>query len=241
MPVACARALCLPRRGHGLDECEDAAAADPARGRFAIADGAAESFQGGLWARLLVEAFVGGEEPSIDWPAWLPGVQARWREQAGAAAGAPWYVEVRQRQGAFATFLGLALDGPAWRAQAVGDACLFQVRAGHLLCAFPLAHSGEFGSTPWLVGARTSPSEVPDKHGLRRQGECRPGDRLWLMTDAVAHWFLAEAEAGGTPWRALEDRLRAPDPDADFAAWVDRLRDTGRLRDDDVTVLAVYL
>jgi hypothetical protein len=34
------RAFCLPRRGHTAEECQDACAGDPERGRFAVADGA---------------------------------------------------------------------------------------------------------------------------------------------------------------------------------------------------------
>ena len=37
------RALSLPKQGHATDEYEDAWAADPAAGRFAVADGASES------------------------------------------------------------------------------------------------------------------------------------------------------------------------------------------------------
>src|SRR5947209_17840999 len=133
----------LPRLGHRPDECQDASAADPVRGRFAVADGATESVYAGEWARLLVDAFVGGEAAPF-WPTWLPPVQARWEEAIRPAAGAPprpWYMEeALSRGGAFATFLGLALepnaDGPAlwkWEAHAVGDSCLFLVRRGELL------------------------------------------------------------------------------------------------------------
>ena len=39
----------LPRLGYALEECQDASAADPRHGRFAIADGAAESPYSALW------------------------------------------------------------------------------------------------------------------------------------------------------------------------------------------------
>src|SRR5437660_1616800 len=113
--------LSQPRRGHRAEECEDAwaasLAAEGGRGRFAVADGAAESFQGGLWARLLAEAFVGGGDRHPDWVGWLPPLQARWAEEATldarpgggpnghAPPALPWYLESRlHQQGAFATF-----------------------------------------------------------------------------------------------------------------------------------------
>ena len=228
----------LPRRGHAADECDDACACAVERGRFAVADGAAESAQSGLWARLLVEAFVGAEALPA-WPGWIAGVQARWAELAGPPpeAPVPWYLEDRQRQGAFATFLGLAIDGPGWLALAVGDSCLFHVRDGRLLAAFPLERAEQFDNAPWLVGSRTDPDKVPLERGAVLGGEAWPGDRLWLMTDALARWFLAEHEAGARPWGELE----ALADEKAFAARVEAWRDSRRLRNDDTTLVGVLL
>src|SRR3954467_337457 len=94
------RCFSEPRRGHGAGECQDACATDRERGRFAIADGAAESAHAGLWARLLVEGFVhGSDEPAqrpapaaatsagsalcggpLGWPAWLAPLQQQWAD-----------------------------------------------------------------------------------------------------------------------------------------------------------------
>ena len=51
------RAFRLPRQGYRLEECQDASAGDAERGRFALADGAAESPYSALWAHLLVETW----------------------------------------------------------------------------------------------------------------------------------------------------------------------------------------
>ena len=164
--VLSCRQFRLPRHGYRLEECQDASAADPDRGRFAVADGATESVYAAEWAQLLVEAFVRGdaaEEPA--WPTWLPPLQARWEEVIRPPVDAPprpWYLEeALAHGGAFATFLGLVLepsaDGAApwhWQAYAVGDSCLFQVRGDVLLRAFPVERAAEFGSTPCLVGSR---------------------------------------------------------------------------------------
>src|SRR5262245_1264051 len=228
----------LPRRGHAAEECDDALACAAERGRFAVADGAAESAQSGLWARLLVETFAHGESLPA-WPGWIAAAQARWAEEAspGPDAPVPWYLEDRHRQGAFATFLGLALDETSWLAVAVGDSCLFHVREGRLSAAFPLERSSQFDNTPWLVGSRTDPQGVPLERGAVQGGEARPGDRLWLMTDALARWFLLEFEAGNRPWEGLE---RLGDAGT-FAAWVEGQREARRLRNDDTTLVGVLL
>jgi len=156
----------------------------------------------------------------------------------------PWYLEPGLTQGAFATFLGLVIEETSWQAVAVGDSCLFQVRQGELVHTFPIAHAADFSNAPWLVGSRTSPGEVPHKKGLQQEGDWQPGDRFWLMTDALAQWFLVQVEADGKPWLALEPLLHiASDEEAQYAFdfWIEGLRAARRLRNDDVTLLAVSL
>jgi hypothetical protein len=97
----------------------------------------------------------------------------------------------------------------------------------------------DFSNAPWLVGSRTSPGEVPHKNGLQQMGECRPGDRLWLMTDALAQWFLTQAESGGKPWQALAHASDDAPSEQTFAAWIEQLRSARQLRNDDVALLAV--
>jgi hypothetical protein len=242
--------FCLPRRGHASAECQDAVAGDPARGRFAVADGASESAYAGEWARLLVEAFVAGSDAIPVWPTWLPPLQARWAEAVRAAPDAPplpWYLEEPLSRGAFATFLGLVVEPTPyeatpwfWQAQAVGDSCLFQLRQGQLLVSFPVHHSGEFGATPRLVGSRPGA-------GPRRQrsqalfGTAEHDDQLWLMTDALAQWFLRAHEESQQPANVLLPLLLEAEPEAAFTAWVTEQRNARTLRDDDVTLMIVCL
>jgi hypothetical protein len=251
-----ARSFRLPRQGYALEECQDAAAGDPERGRFAIADGAAESPYSALWARLLVEEFVQQNERLPRWANWLPSLQQRWADQVSRPVdprlwsaesvdpGVPWYLEPGLLQGAFATFLGLVIEETSWVALAVGDSCLFQVRGSQLQCAFPIGRAADFSNAPWLIGSRTSPDEVPHKKGVFGQGDCQPRDHFWLMTDALAQWFLARVEGGGKPWLALEPLLNSlgeEEAQQAFASWIEELRAARQLRNDDVALLAVIL
>jgi hypothetical protein len=117
-----------------------------------------------------------------------------------------------------------------WRATAVGDSCLFQLRRGRLMAAFPLSCSSAFGSSPYLIGSMPSANRELKEHIHSACGRWLPGDRFLLMTDAVARCFLC----------AREERhsLRLPDA-AKFPDWVESLRRQGRMRNDDVTVLVV--
>jgi hypothetical protein len=235
-PPLCWQGLRLPKRGHALDEYEDACAGNAAAGRFAVADGATESSFAAEWARLLVERFVA--EPTGGWSDWLPTLRQRWAAEVGGR-DLPWYAEAKFEQGAFATFLGVAMEvrqaQGRWRAVAVGDSCLFHIRQDRLLRAFPLTRSADFGSHPDLV--RSRPPDRPSRRPKRRRarGTWEPHDRLLLMTDALAQWFLKQAEQGEQPWRSVEESKT----DVDFGAWVEDLRDRGELRNDDVTLLTI--
>jgi hypothetical protein len=128
-----------------------------------------------------------------------------------------------------------------WQAVAVGDTCLMHTRGRSLLRAFPLQCSLHFGNHPHLVGSRMPVEEVRQRQVLWADGLGRPGDRLWAMTDALAQYCLAVEENGANPWSELEVLLAQPDADQKFLAWIERLRDSRRLNNDDVTLLMIEL
>jgi hypothetical protein len=236
------QAFHLPKGGYSREEYEDAFAADPRAGRFAVADGAAESSFAGLWARLLVDGFVRPEPETEPAGPWLDGLRRGWAAAVDQGP-LPWYAEIKRAEGAFAAFLGLeigrAAEGGDWRAWAVGDSCLFQVRARALRASFPLTRGDEFSNQPCLLGSRTgSRLATPPRRG---RGRWQTGDRFLLMTDALAQWFLRQATAERKPWEEV-GRLRDEGVgEARFRAWVEGLRDGGGLRNDDVTLLVIDL
>jgi len=174
------RSFLVPKDGHALAECEDAVGGDRKAGRFAIADGAAESYASGDWARRLVEAFT--EIGPAD--NWLSGPRKNWRREAAGSASS-WYAEEKFVGGAHATFLGVTIelaDGdPTWSAIAAGDACLFLMSRGVFLSSFPMQHSSEFSGSPSFVMSNQTDPAWKEQHGLL----C-PGDVLLLATDALA-------------------------------------------------------
>ena len=150
--------LCLPKRGNTEDEYEDAWAVDPARGRFAVADGASETSFAGRWAQLLTEAFLAADDPRAV-VEWLAAPRRLWAAEV-MGLELPWYAEMKREQGAFATFLGVQVRLPApkrpgkWRAVAVGDSCVIRVRKSGQIGSFPIGKSADFGNQPRLIGSR---------------------------------------------------------------------------------------
>ena len=250
MALEC-RTYCCSKGAAGSYRCEDALAADPDAGRFAVADGATGSAFADSWAKLLVERFAASDDPDLaPWaPSWIGAVRESWREdvqwQLAVDFGdsePPWYVEDAQRQGALATFLGLVIkaneDRYRWRATAVGDTCLFHTRDGELLRSFPIEDTKDFNNYPALLGS-CADSGAAD--GPSIEGTAQPNDRLWLATDALAEWCLGEKEAGRGPWQSLEWLLQPAGTDERFASWIERLRSERRLKNDDVTLVIVTL
>ncbi len=236
----------LPRRGSTPNEYEDAFAVNEASGRYAVADGASEGCFTGLWARLLVEDFVANVECDATlWATLLPAVQKRWDTDV-RSRNLDWDTDQWVEHGASAAFLGVALIASSqgtcqWRAVAVGDTCLFHTRDSALLRAFPLDRSDQFNNCPQLAGSRMPADAVDKRKRLWTDGCGQPGDRLWAMTDALAKWCLVEREADSDPWHELELLLDSPQTDDPFTAWIHGLRNSGRLINDDVTLLAIRL
>lgn len=241
----------LPKAGNRDDEYEDAAWPErslttaQAAVRCAVADGATESAFAGLWARQLARAYGSGAFDDDGWQRALACEQAAW-QAAVAAKLLPWYAEEKARSGAFAALLGLTFSEETcresecirlWQALAVGDCALFQVRGNALLISFPADTSGFFTSRPLLIGSRPVSNATLSEHVRCASGDLQPGDRLYLVSDAIGQWWMQTVERGAAPWNevdgALTRRRRG------FGSWVDSLRHDGQMRNDDVTVLRV--
>lgn len=229
-----ATAWWAPKSGHAATEYEDAYAVHPDPLRIAVADGASETSFARQWAELLVEGFV-HEPPSLaELSDWVAPLRATWGE-ANRNKATAWYAEAKARDGAYSSLLGLTVEGDRWRALAVGDSCLFVIRAGKMERAFPLTRAAQFGNSPVLVSSVARGNGHVADAACTEEGELREGDRILLMTDALAQWFLVEAEMGRRPWGALA-KVTSPEQ---FNGLLDVLRGGRALRNDDVTLVSV--
>lgn len=244
----------LPRDGSPVEDYEDAyfptctGPRTTPRLRLAVADGATESMLSGQWARTLVRTWCRSRRRGIAdvvasaMSGWDATVVAYRQGREDEQRPIEWFEQPGLERGAHATLLGVELSRPPggegrWSAVSLGDSCLFQVRDDRLVAAFPLTDVAAFGNAPNLVPTSCGHLGRVVAHLERAQGTWRPGDTLYLATDALAAWFLAGAADLGAPWRAL-DRI-ACDDHAAFAAWAAGHRAGGRLRNDDLTLVRV--
>lgn len=210
--------------------------------RFAVADGATDSSFSGIWARLLAKAFVEGPYEPEQIEQLLADTRPRWEQQVGQRQ-LPWYAEQKAQAGAFSSLLGLMIretdaGRSEWQAIAVGDSCLVQVRNEKAIVKFPIEHSSRFDSMPFLLATTSSLNSKVRENLAVARGDIQPDDAMYLMTDALACWFMATDERGRTPWLALRD-LNTGDQRESFVEMIDRLRTQRELRNDDCTLTRI--
>ena len=232
--LASATAWWAPKAGNAAQEYEDAYAVEEAALRFAVADGASETSFARQWAELLVDRFVHEPPAPEALREWVAPMQAAW-SGANQPKATAWYAETKAREGAFSSLLGVAIDRDRWRAMAIGDSCLFVVRSGKIATAFPLERAEQFSNRPLLLSSVARANQGVWEEVRLEEGELQGKDQLLLMTDALAQWFLVEAEMGRRPWAAL---ARAANQES-FSAFVDMLRASGALRNDDTTLVRI--
>ena len=236
-------ALQKPKPGSRAEQCEDAFAYSSSSSAVAVCDGAGTAFESRRWARLLADGFVAN--PPLGWAddnllSWVDSLAAQWSQSI------PWkelnlFQEQKAQSGSAATLIGLKLAAPSrqattgtWECLAVGDSCLFQVSDGHLVKALPLTRSADFDVHPPLLSTQRNVNVRSIGQLVADDGTWQTGDRFFLLTDAIAQWFLRECERGEAPWDFLGSLGDEP-----FITFVRDAQAQGLMRSDDVTVFMI--
>lgn len=257
----------VPKRGSSLDECEDASWVGPGgsvtgeidadRLRIVVADGASESLLAGRWARRLTSTFGTGKSSTrarssfiatynVAVDAWAKEMAEYEAEREERGSPIQWFEEPGLAKGAHSTVVVVEIvEGKqgtlsTWKAAAIGDSCLFQVRNEELIASFPLQQEEEFSFNPSLLSSRGGDADIIKRHVCLTNGTWDHEDSFYIVTDALAAWFLQIAHQGGRPWEPLRD-MNTLDFDLDFESWVNSQRDAGDMHDDDTTLVRVDL
>lgn len=226
----------------------------------AVSDGASESMLAKDWARLLVtrfayEAFTESAilDPDSDrYTTALASLKNEWVElhladylRAREASFRPikWYEQPKLDAGASATLLAFRLElgtchsACRWRAVAVGDSCLFQVRGKEVIKSFPIDEVTEFGRAPGLLRSRGL--ELMHSQPRFASGSYAVGDEFFFMTDAIAKWFMGastsrSADDFGREVGNLSAMCCANDVSG-LSVWTRALQSAGQMHNDDIT------
>jgi hypothetical protein len=233
----------LPKSGAELSECEDAIGINLDALRFVVADGATEAFDSRSWAMQLAERWVLDEPPALSvetFRAWAV-AQGEALHSSWNGRQLSWYAEEKARSGSFAAFVGvqfeLAENVARWRAVALGDCCLIQLRGGAIRQALPVSDYQSFTATPLLVPSSSSLRSVLTRTVVASD-LIESGDLFLLLSDAAACWYLKlsfEREA----LRERFDFLLAAAQNDELARLFEAERRERRIVDDDVAILRI--
>jgi serine/threonine protein phosphatase PrpC len=230
----------VSKLGHADSENEDAFGIDMTGGRLVVSDGASSSFASREWARALCDEML-HDSTAIDsiasFRAAVNRAADRWKSSVTPTGDVAWWAQEGLGRGAFATLLAVDVASidkrERWRAAAVGDTCVVQLRRGSagwgIVTSFPMQIGGSFTSYPDLVQTNVSDDVV----GLTwAQGQLKSGDVLLLATDAVSEWLLGQdsSQANAMLAEATSDQLAA-----EFV----RLREANEMANDDCTVVRI--
>jgi hypothetical protein len=230
----------VSKLGHADSENEDAFGIDMTGGRLVVSDGASSSFASREWARALCDEML-HDSTAIDsiasFGAAVNRAADRWKTSVRPTGDVAWWAQEGLGRGAFATVLAVDVASvdrrERWRAAAVGDTCVVQLRRGTagwgIVTSFPIQIGESFTSYPDLVQTNVSDDVV----GLTwAEGQLKSGDVLMLATDAVSEWLLGQdsRQANAMLAEATSDQL---------AAEFIRLREANEMANDDCTVVRI--
>jgi serine/threonine protein phosphatase PrpC len=235
------RAFCLQKDGNDFAEYEDAFSprmietTHHSEFRCAVADGATETSFSGLWAKNLVDAFVEENVRVFDHES-IKALSLKWREEIAQLTQErplPWYAQEKLERGAFSSFMGLHIKANGyWEAVWVGDSCLFQLRPPRYHKSYPYTEAEEFNNHPALISTNAVDNSKISTSRVR--GKWKEGDCFFLMTDALAHYFLSDKNLKAKLFpHALSQEM--------FEEIIQTARAAKLCRNDDVTLLKVCI
>lgn len=236
----------MPKIGEQETDIQDACYWSNDGSLAAIADGASTSLWPREWANILVENFCRDNQDSIysiyqRWEKWLRPLQEEWRQYSlkiKKDPNIPWYAQgSREKDHGSATFVGLKLlpqdqaGEKRWEALAVGDSCLFQIKANSdELIAFPLDKSEQFTT---VTNCFHSLPEYKSYRPDFMDGLYEEGDIFFLVTDALAEWIIKNCENHKSRW----EKLVSIASQEEFTNFINQLRDDRLIKNDDTTLL----
>jgi hypothetical protein len=104
-----------------------------------------------------------------------------------------------------------------------------------VLKSLPLSDAASFNSAPLLVASDPTLYRSSAHALVIDSGACQNNDVLFLLSDAVAAWYLEHFEPSDFS-RVLESN-----DDAAIAAFFENERDAGRIKNDDIAVVRLEI
>ncbi|WP_321912278.1 hypothetical protein [Burkholderia cepacia] len=187
----------VPKDLDSPDANEDKVAFSQDGKRFALCDGASESFDSKLWATILAHRFA--TDPQVR-PEWIASACAEY----SAAYDFPsmsWSKQAAFERGSFATLLGVeeVVAHNAVELLAVGDSIAILVSDGQFVRGWPFEDPERFKERPTLLATVPGHNDFVwtggfwTRHGATFGLDGLRSPRLLCMSDALGEWALRQA------------------------------------------------
>lgn len=222
-------------------DCADNYAINKSSHRFSVSDGVSKSFFPKVWSEILVTQFV--ERTDLKEIELIKVCQEEWQKRIDEIVSFPdtkWFTksQYNRKDPALATFVGLQFfeKEKKWSASALGDSFLFFVPNDfkeyqkELVKLSSKVEPIEFDNFPDYL------SSIGDSHKGRpteKSGNLRNGT-FYLMTDALAEWFLKEGE------NAI-GKITVWESQTDFERFITQAIEENQLTNDDCAILCIEL
>ncbi len=224
-----------------ISDCADRFAFSEVHHKFSISDGVSKSFFPKYWAEYLVNEFV--SKGKIDEEKFLRECQEKWLKKITEIVSKPnvkYFTQnaFNNRAPALATFVGLQLfeKEKKWEASALGDSFLFYLpksRKSFKDC-IKLSSKTEpivFDNYPDYFSSVGEKFKGTIKKTAKRDLE---SGAFYLMTDALAEWFINEEENAIGKINVWKDQ-------EDFNRFVNEERLSEKLGNDDSAILIISI
>jgi hypothetical protein len=215
---------------------------------FIVADGATSTSFSGLWAKCLINTcsqmslsefnfYRAVSKAQVEWQKTLQGVEL------------PWHAQQKFQLGAFSALAWLEIQyfplHPAyafsWRALAVGDCCLFIARNQSIFLSLPLQDPREFQNTPVLIPSKSEKMDSIKGKVQTARGSLVMGDQVILASDAISSWIMRKSQADRLEFLRLVKSIKSAKNGSGFSNWVNSLRKSGELKNDDTSLILIEL
>lgn len=118
----------------------------------------------------------------------------------------------------------------------MGDSCLFHLKTDNTAISFPVSKSEDLNSNPMLLCSRVQKDEDSKCLFHKTEGVLAVGERIYLVTDAIAGWILRGMENDAHPWEALDQAIKMQ---GGARQLIESLRDAKSIKNDDYTLVWV--
>lgn len=234
---------------HDASSCEDAVLADPARGLFALADGAGTTLFSNIWARVLVRCFLqvpllSNDAFEVEW--WIRQAQQQYQQEVPSLSTSSWNARQKaHQQGGYATLATLRVrkhdeQSIDLECLTIGDSCLLLRKAGaNSLQTFPYTRPEDFDAAPICFPARAALFDRSFHQCLVHNYTLAAGDQALLATDAVARWIMSAGKASYNDASEAFQAITEQTPRS-WPTFIEECRQKGMMDDDSTALLLSF-